>query len=60
MLRKLAEVSVRVPQIMDLTAEIGQELSEQWQQQADAHAHQTLAPQHAAAPRLVAVSVDGG
>ena len=29
MLRKLAETSVSVPQIMDVTAEIGQELSEQ-------------------------------
>ena len=60
MLRKLAEVSVSVPQIGELTAEIGRELSEQLQQQADAHAHKTLAPQHAEAPRLVAVSVDGG
>ena len=60
MLRKLAEVSVSVPQIMDLTAEIGQELSEQLQQQAAAHSHERLAPQHAEAPRLAAVSVDGG
>lgn len=60
MLRKLAEVSVSVPQIGELTAEIGQELSQQLHEQAAAHAHQTLAPQHAEAPRLVAVSVDGG
>ena len=60
MLRKLAEISVSVPQIGELTAEIGQELSEQLHEQAAAHAHKTLAPQHAEAPRLVAVSVDGG
>ena len=60
MLRKLAETSVSVPQIMDVTAEIGQELSEQLHEQADAHARETLTPQHAEAPRLAAVSVDGG
>ena len=60
MLRKLAEVSVSVPQIGELTAEIGQELSEQLHEQAAAHANETLVPQHAEAPRLVAVSVDGG
>jgi hypothetical protein len=60
MLRKLAEVSVSVPQIMELSGTIGQEFCEHFQQQATAHAEQTLQPQHAEPPRLAAVSVDGG
>jgi hypothetical protein len=60
MLRKLAEVSVSVPQIMELTAEVGRELEEQLRQQADAHANGTLQSQHAEPPSLAAVSVDGG
>jgi len=60
MLLKLAEVSVSVPEIMDLSSTIGQELCEHLEQQATAHAQQTLQPQHAEPPRLAAVSVDGG
>jgi hypothetical protein len=60
MLLKLAEISVSVPTIMDLTATIGRELREQLQQQASAHAEQTLEPQYAEPPGLAAVSVDGG
>lgn len=60
MLWKLAEISVSVPHIMELTAEIGQELHDHLQQQARAHADQELQPQHAEAPALVTVSVDGG
>jgi hypothetical protein len=60
MLQKLAEVSVSVPEIMELSAMIGQELEEQQQRQAAAHAEQTLEPQHAQPPSLAAVSVDGG
>jgi hypothetical protein len=60
MLRKLAEVSVSVPEIMDLSGMIGQELYEHLEQQAAAHAEQCLQPEHAEPPRVVAVSPDGG
>jgi len=60
MLEKLAEVVVSVPEIMDLSGVIGQELREHLEQQATAHAEQTLKPQYAEPPRLAAVSVDGG
>ena len=60
MLWKLAEIKVSVPQIMELTAEIGQELHDDLQQQASAHAAQDLQPQHAETPSLVTVSMDGG
>ena len=60
MLRKLAEVSVSVPEIMDLSGMIGQELHEHLEQQAVAHAQQHLQPQHAEPPRVAAVSTDGG
>lgn len=60
MLRKLAEIKVSVPQIMDVSGEIGQELAEHLQEQAKAHAEEKLKPQHAEVPNLVAVSPDGG
>ena len=60
MLRKLAEVSVSVPEIMELSGMIGQELYEHLQQQSAAHAEQGLKPQHAEPPRVAAVSADGG
>jgi hypothetical protein len=60
MLRKLAEIKVSVPQIMEVSGEIGRELSEHLQEQAKAHANETLKPQHAEVPNLVAVSPDGG
>ena len=60
MLRKLAEVSVSVPEIMELSSMIGQELCEHLEQQAVSHAAQTLQPQHAEAPSLAVVSMDGG
>lgn len=60
MLWKLAEIQVSVPQIMEVSGEVGQELGEHLQEQATAHAEQTLKPQYAEAPNLVAVSPDGG
>ncbi len=42
MLWKLAEVSISVPEIMDLSGMIGQELREHLEQQATAHAEHTL------------------
>jgi hypothetical protein len=59
-LQKLAEISVSVPQIMELSGVIGDELSVHLGQQAAAHAEQALQPQYAEPPRLAAVSVDGG
>jgi hypothetical protein len=60
MLWKLAEVSISVPEIMDLSGMIGQELREHLEQQATAHAEHTLERAYAEAPGLAAVSVDGG
>lgn len=60
MLRKLAEIKISVPSIMDLSGMIGQELHDHLQQQATAHAAHELKPQHAESPSLVTVSVDGG
>ncbi len=51
MLWKLAEVSISVPEIMDLSGMIGQELREHLEQQATAHAEHTLS---APMPRLPA------
>ena len=39
MLGKLAEVLISVPQIMTLSGEVGEELGEQLQRQADLYAH---------------------
>jgi hypothetical protein len=60
MLRKLADLSVSVPLIMEVTGMVGQELHEALQQQAEAHAQGALPPQYAEAPGAVSVSVDGG
>ncbi len=60
MLSKLAEVSVSVPEIMELSGRIGQELGEHLRGQAEAYAAGVLRPQYAEAPRLATVSVDGG
>lgn len=60
MLRKLAEVSVSVPEILDLSSMIGRELREHLEEQATAHGVQTLPPQYAQAPSLGVVSTDGG
>lgn len=60
MLWKLAEVSVSVPEILDLSAMIGEELREHLEEQAVAHAEQTLEPHYAQAPSLAVVSTDGG
>jgi hypothetical protein len=60
MLLKLADIRIGVPQIMDVSGEVGQELREDLKQQADAHANQSLQPQYAESPSLAAVSVDGG
>ena len=46
MLEKLAELSVSVPEILDLSSMIGQELREHLEEQAAAHAAQTLEPQY--------------
>jgi hypothetical protein len=59
-LRKLAEIDVSVPLIMDLTGEVGQELQDHLQQQAKAHAAGELQPQHAEPPSLAVVALDGG
>ena len=59
-LGKLAEIDVSVPLIMELSAEIGQELQEHLQQQSRAHAAQELQPQHAEPPNLAVVAMDGG
>jgi hypothetical protein len=60
MLAKLAELSVSVPEILDLSSMIGQELREHLEEQAAAHASQTLEPQYSQAPSLAVVSPDGG
>jgi hypothetical protein len=60
MLWKLADVSVSVPTIMELSRVIGQELRAELDGQAAAHAAQTLEPQYAEAPSLAVVSTDGG
>ena len=60
MLRKLAEVSISVSEIMDLTGMIGQELREHLEQQATAHAEGTLQRDYVEAPSLAVVALDGG
>jgi transcriptional accessory protein Tex/SPT6 len=60
MLKKLAELSISVPEIMELSSMIGRELREHLEEQAAAHAAQTLEPQYAQAPSLAVVSTDGG
>ncbi len=60
MLGKLAELSISVPEILELSSMIGQELRQHQEEQAAAHAAQTLAPQYAEAPSLAVVSTDGG
>jgi hypothetical protein len=57
---KQAEIKVSIPLISSLTAEIGQELHDHVQQQAEAHAAKELQPQYVEAPQVVSVSVDGG
>ena len=59
-LRKLAGVSMSIPEIMNLSGMIGRELQEDLRQQAEAHAQGALAPQHPELPRLGVVAVDGG
>ncbi len=49
MLRKLAELSVSVPTILDLSSMVGRELREHLEEQAQAHAEQTLQPRHSQA-----------
>jgi hypothetical protein len=60
MLKKLAELSISVPEILDLSSMIGRELRGHLEEQAAAHAQQTLPPQYAQAPSLAVVSTDGG
>jgi hypothetical protein len=60
MLWKLAELSISVPTIMDLSGMIGEELHENLLRQAAAHAQGRLEPEHAEPPRVAAVSPDGG
>jgi hypothetical protein len=60
MLKKLAELSISVPEILDLSGMIGRELRTHLAEQATAHAEQTLQPQYAQAPSLAVVSTDGG
>lgn len=60
MLRKLAEVSISVPEIMDLSGMIGQELREHLEQQATAYTEHALKREYVEVPGLAVVSVDGG
>lgn len=60
MLRKLADLSISVPEILDLSSMIGRELREHLEEQATAHAEQALQPQYAQAPSVAVVSTDGG
>ncbi len=60
MLRKLAELSISVPTIRDLSGMIGQELREHLEEQATKHAQQTLQPQYRQTPSVAVVSTDGG
>lgn len=59
-LLKLAEIKVSVPNIMDISGTIGQELRDHLQQQAIAHAAGQLKPQHVEAPAMATVAMDGG
>jgi hypothetical protein len=60
MLRKLTELSISVPEILELSSMIGQELRAHLEEQAAAHTAQTLEPQYAQAPSLAVVATDGG
>lgn len=60
MLKKLAELSISVPEILDLSSMIGQELRTHQEEQATAHAAGTLEPQYSQTPSLAVVSPDGG
>jgi hypothetical protein len=60
MLSKLAEIEVSAPLIAEYSQEIGAELDEQLQQQADAHAAGELSPEHSQPPSVATVAVDGG
>lgn len=60
MLRKLAELSISVPTILDLSSMIGRELHKHLEEQAQTHAEETLQPQYEQAPNLAVVSTDGG
>jgi hypothetical protein len=59
-LLKLAELKVSVPNIMDISGMIGQELRDHLQQQAIAHAAGQLKPQHVEAPAVATLAMDGG
>lgn len=60
MLWKLAEVPVSVPEILELSAMIGEELGAELAQQAQRHVEGKLERAYAEPPGLVAVAVDGG
>jgi hypothetical protein len=60
MLAKLAELPISIPEILELSSMIGRELREHLEEQATAHAEQTLPPQYSQAPSLAVVSTDGG
>jgi hypothetical protein len=60
MLKKLAELSISVPEILDLSSMIGRELRTHLEEQAAVHAAEMLPPQYAQAPSLAVVSTDGG
>ena len=57
---QLAELSVSVPTILDLSSMIGRELRDHLEEQATAHVEGTLQSQHAQMPTLAVVSTDGG
>lgn len=57
---KLAEISVSAPTIREMSDTIGEELQEQLQQRAAAHANGNLQPQYLEPPQVAAVAIDGG
>lgn len=59
-IQKLAGISVSAPTIRELSGTIGEELQEQLERQAAAHADGKLQPQYSEAPQVAAVSIDGG
>jgi hypothetical protein len=59
-IQKLAEISVSAPTIREMSDTIGEELEEQLQQQAAAHANGNLQPEYPEPPQVAAVAIDGG
>ena len=60
MLKELAEISISGPHVRHLTEQVGAELLQNREAQAQRVAARTLKPQVANAPALAVVEVDGG